>query len=78
MKDPCAADLNARIAQAGMAVLIDRLGGSVVISQDDRDAIATKYGGSVGVKVEEIVKGRSFRFTLIPVTGKPEPSKPVS
>lgn len=54
------------VTQMGMAVLIDRLGGSVVVSQADRDALGEKFGGGVGVKVEEVEPLKSYRFTLVP------------
>lgn len=66
------------ITQAAMAVLIDRLGSSVVVSQADRDAVATRYGGAVGIHIEEMEAGRTYRFTLVAASGSPPSAKPVS
>lgn len=76
--EPLAPDLLAAIANAGMAVLIDRLGGSVVITQADRDAVARKYGGAVGVQVVQVEPGRAFRATLVaadPLARPPAPEE---
>lgn len=80
MRDPFKPDAMAAVTQAGMAVLIDRLGGSVELSQADRDALAVKYGGAVGVKIDEIEPGR-YRLSLVRVeaTARPvEPERPIS
>jgi len=54
--------------EAAFAVLLDRLGGSAVVSQEDRDAVAARFGGAVGVRVERVEAGRSYRFSLAPAT----------
>lgn len=80
-KNPFGPDLLSTVATAGIAVLIDRLGGSVAISQEDRDALATRYGGAVGVKIEELEPGRSYRLTLVradPASRPVDPDRPLS
>lgn len=53
------------VTQMGMGVLIDRLGGSVVVGQADRDALAEKFGGGVAIKIEEVEPLKSYRLTLV-------------
>ena len=54
--------------EAAFAVLLDRLGGTVVVSQEDRDALAARFGGAVGVRIERVEAGRAYRFSLAPAT----------
>ena len=78
MRNPFRPNVLELVTQMGMAVLIDRLGGSVVVSQADRDGLAVRYGGAVGVAVEEVEPNRAYRFTIVKTVGTPPPETPVS
>jgi hypothetical protein len=65
------------IAHAAMPILVDRLGGSVTVSEIELAELSEKYGGAVAVQAKEEGRG-VWRLTLVSAKPKPEPEKPVS
>lgn len=66
-----------QIAHAAMPILVDRLGGSVTVSQVELAQLSENYGGAVAVKAEQIEKG-VYRLTLVAAKPPPDTEKPVS
>lgn len=77
MKDPFSPDLLSAIGRAVLPVLLDRVGGSIVFSQVDFDAVANKYGGALEVRANRAGPGM-FQITLAPSTRERPPAGPVS
>lgn len=70
-------DQMVQIAHAAMPVLVDRLGGTVTVSQVELAELSEKYGGAVAVRVDKLDKG-VYRLTLVPAKPKPNAEAPVS
>ncbi len=67
------------VADLGLPVLLDRVGGTIVVGQEDLDAVARKYGGAVGVRVEQVEAFKSYRLSLVRADPKKAPpQRPVS
>ena len=65
------------IAHAALPILVDRLGGSVTVSQRELAQLSERYGGTVGVNAAQVEEG-VYRLTLVPMRAKPDPDRPVS
>ncbi len=77
MPNPFAKKVDLRmVADLGLPVLLDRFGGSIVVGQGDLDAVARKYGGAVGIKVEQVEPFKSYRLSLVPADPKEAPLQP--
>lgn len=57
------------MANAVVPVLVDRLGGTVTVSEIELAALSERYGGAVGVKARQVELG-VYQLSLVPV--KPE------
>jgi len=78
VKDPFTRrDPMVAMAHAAMPILVDRLGGSVTVSQVELAELSERYGGAVAVKAEQIGAGE-YRLTLIAARPKPDTASPVS
>ena len=64
------------VADLGLPVLLDRVGGSMVVRLDDLDAVRQKYGGSYGIKVEQLEPLKSYRLTLVRADPRKAPPQP--
>ena len=53
------------ITQLVLPVLLDRLGGTVTVSEDELAALEQRYGGGVAVTARKLVEG-SWSFSLVP------------
>ncbi len=65
------------IAHAAVPILVDRLGGTVVVSEIELAALSKRYGGSVGVSAVQEAPG-SYRLTVVSVVGRSDPNRPTS
>jgi hypothetical protein len=65
------------IAHAAMPILVDRLGGSVTVSEIELAELSEKYGGAVAVSAKEEGQG-VYRLTLVSAKPKSDAAKPVS
>lgn len=66
------------VANAVVPVLLDRLGGSAVVTQGEHAALVERYGGRVGVQALEESPG-VYRLTLVRMDPAPvDPGVPVS
>ncbi len=64
------------MAHAALPVLVDRLGGTVTVSEVELAELSDRYGGAVGVKATEVEPG-TYRLTLVAAKPKPDET-PVS
>ena len=77
MPNPFAKKVDLRmVADLGLPVLLDRVGGSIVVGQEDLDAVARKYGGACAIKVEQVEPFKSYRLSLMPADPKKAPPQP--
>ena len=53
------------ITQLVLPVLLDRLGGSVTVTEDELAALEGRYGGGVAVTARKLAEG-SWSFSLVP------------
>ena len=60
------------ITQLVLPVLLDRLGGSATVTEDDLKALEQRYGGGVAVTAQRSAEG-SWSFSLAPQP--PEPTR---
>jgi hypothetical protein len=57
-------DAMVAIAHAAMPILVDRLGGTVTVSEVDLAALSERYGGAVAVTAEQVKGDRgAYRLT---------------
>jgi hypothetical protein len=62
------------ITQLVLPVLLDRLGGSATVTEDELAALEARYGGGVEVTARRPVEG-TWSFSLAP--GRPGPERPL-
>lgn len=58
-------DFRAEVALIALPLLVERLGGTVEITQAELDALAERHGGirQVGTQIEKTLNG--FRLTIV-------------
>jgi hypothetical protein len=62
-KDP--EKIKADMASVALPVLIERLGGSVVITEEEYEAMGRRYGGVSRLAVQAEYHGNALHLTLI-------------
>jgi hypothetical protein len=63
------------ITQLVLPVLLDRVGGSATVSEDELAALETRYGGGVAVTARKLDE-HTWSFSLVPGVPPGDPRRP--
>lgn len=58
-------------ARLALPVLVERLGGSVTISEDELEELGRRYGGTKNIALEIRYHGQALHLTLISAPQQP-------